>query len=40
MSIIAEKGDKISKSPLNHSQSKQMFSFGKSERFQKQRVDG
>ena len=40
MSIIIASGEQICKSPLNNSQSKQMFSFGKSERFQKLKVDG
>lgn len=40
MSIIVASGEQISKSPLNHSQSKQMFSFNKAERFEKLRLDG
>lgn len=40
MSIIVSKGDQISKSPLNHSKSKQMFSFPRAERFEKLRLDG
>lgn len=35
MSIIVASGDVISKSPLNHSTSKQMFSFPKAGRFNK-----
>lgn len=33
MSIIVATGQQISNSPLNHSKTKQMFSFGKAERF-------
>jgi hypothetical protein len=40
MSLIVAKGEQISKSPLNHSQSKQMFTFGKAQRFEKARLDG
>ncbi len=40
MSIIVASGEAISKSPLNHSTSKQMFSFPKAERFQKLRGSG
>jgi hypothetical protein len=40
MSLIVASGEQISKSPLNNSQSKQMFSFSKAERFQNARLDG
>jgi hypothetical protein len=40
MSIIVARGEQISKSPLNYSQSKQMFSFSKADRFQKLRLEG
>jgi hypothetical protein len=40
MSIIVASGEQISKSPLNHSSSKQMYSFSKADRFQKLRLDG
>jgi len=40
MSLIVAKGEQISKSPLNHSQSKQMINFGKAKRFEKARLDG
>jgi len=36
MSVIIASGEVINKSPLNHSQSKQMFSFPKAERFKKE----
>jgi hypothetical protein len=35
MSIIVASGEQISRSPLNQSTSKQMFSFPKAERFQR-----
>jgi hypothetical protein len=35
MSIIVASGDQISKSPLNTSTAKQMYSFSKSDRFSK-----
>jgi hypothetical protein len=40
MSIIVASGEQISKSPLNGSPSKQMYSFAKSERFQKLKTNG
>lgn len=40
MSIIVATGQQISNSPLNHSKTKQMFSFGKAERFPKIRNSG
>lgn len=40
MSIIVASGEAISNSPLNHSKSKQMFSFGKAERFPKIKSNG
>jgi len=40
MSIIVASGEQICKSPLNHSQSKQMFSFSKAERFEKIKLEG
>ena len=40
MSIIVASGQQISNSPLNHSKTKQMFSFGKAERFPKIRSSG
>ncbi len=33
MSVILAAGEQISKSPLNHSQSKQLYTFAKAERF-------
>jgi hypothetical protein len=40
MSIIVATGDAISKSPLNMSKSKQLFSFPRSERFEKIKQSG
>lgn len=40
MSIIVASGEQISKSPQNTSKSKQMFSFGKADRFEKIRSSG
>ena len=40
MSVIIASGEQISKSPLNLSKSKQMFSFNKADRFQRLRIDG
>lgn len=40
MSIIVASGEAISKSPLNTSKAKQMYSFPKAERFQKLKGSG
>ena len=40
MSIIIAKGEQISKSPINTSTAKQMFSFTKTERFPKLKNSG
>lgn len=40
MSIIVASGDAISKSPINTSQSKQMFSFPKAKRFAEAKNSG
>ena len=40
MSIIIATGEKICKSQLNHSKTKQMYSFPRAERFKKDRHSG